>query len=417
MKTVQLEVGNIPNQVFLSIIVRAINELEQEFDKSNNSEALSALQNDDLYIDILSETEVHATYVNQRKMLDATSSIRFNNKEGYITIDGEWRIEYHEYISIDNRKEFEELQEKMLTAHIESLEQYVVTEIKQQLHHYDIATCYPYGFNRVSCINTTTSTIEEIKLSPYYNILNKSKEVTYNCIRRLQKHSLVYNKENNYCIASARDRHDLGPIYQLSSAYIRNVSDSTTWIPICFLTKSSKLPFNKFAYLKDIDNQESDNYMIIYLSAKGIFYNNNTLLATRILIDPENFRTSIKYQTDDAIFAISVSENGELSIEQTDANNNKTTKKYLIEKIVEKENMNSHPELLLFSDKISILSSGIIYDGTEFEPIITTRTKDRLAAEEKDMAFKQEHPILAFLAATWKFLVGIIIFLLFMLMI
>ena len=380
---------------------------------------LEKMRDFELCIDILSETEVNVRYIRTASSFDSEELVSFNYKDGFIFIDGNWEIVYHKYISIDDRDGIEENAGKLLSEEIKLLELFTVLEIKRLSYHYDIANCYPYGFNRISCINTTTGVIENVRLSPYYNILNDSKQANYNCIGRYQKHGIVYDKERNRCIAVAQDRHGLGPAYELSSTYMTNATEETTWIPICSLEQSTQLPFNKFVYLKDIENQEIDTNAIIYLSAKGMLYNGNAMLATLAIPDLENIgtsqRISIKYQTDDASFEISMLETGELAIEQTDADNNKTTKKYIVEKTIAKEKVSDHPELSLLSSKVSILSEGKIYDGTQFEPMLSTRTKERLLAEEQDELFKQEHPILAFVISNWKIILGVILFLLWIL--
>lgn len=349
--------------------------------------------------------------------------IRISLQYGYISIQGEWGVEFYKYVSIDDRRNYEALCEEQLNSTTHLLEMRIADEIKLLNHHYDIVKTFLYGFNKVTCINTTTGTIEDVRLSPYYNVLNKNKQATYNAIGRCQNHGIVYVEEYGYCSAKALDRHGLGAMYRLSSTYLSMLTSTgyLLWIPVCSLEQSTKLPFNKFVCLKSVKEQESDSAIVIYLSSKGILYNNNVIQSTPTFPNPIEFETSqnvaVKYQTNNTEYVVRMLETREISIEQTDTDNNKTTNIYNIEKIVERGEISNHSDLLPFSYKISILAEGQIYDGSQFEPIISTNTRNRLREEEQEKKNRQEHPILYFLISNWKIVVGVIIFLLLMLII
>ena len=419
MKNIKLEVGEISSQIFLSLVVRAINESERHF--GDNEETSEALRDDDFFIDIISAKEVNVCYMHNADALTGAVLIRISLQYGHISIQGEWGIEYHKYLSIDDRNNYEALYEELLNSTARLLETCIADEIKMLKHHYDIVKTFPYGFNKVTCINNTTGAIEDVRLSPYYNVLDKNKQAIYKTIGRCQNHGIVYVEEYGYCSAKALDRHGLGAMYRLSSTYLSMLTSTgyLLWIPVCSLEQSTKLPFNKFVCLKSVKEQGSDSAIVIYLSSKGILYNDNVIQSTPIFPNPIEFETSqnvtVKYQTNNTEYVLRVLETGEISIEQTDTDNNKTTNIYNIEKIVEREEINNHSDLLPFSDKISNLVEGQICDGSQFEPIISTNTRNRLRDEEQVKKNRQEHPILYFLIYNWKIIVGVIIFVILML--
>ena len=407
-------------QVFLSLVVAAINKVER--DMGGREDARDVFSDAEFFIDIISAKEVNVCYILNADACANAWLLRIGLQDGYISIQGEWGIEYHKYVSIDSRNELEASCEELLNSGANLLETNIANEIKLLKYHYDIVKTFPYGFNKVTCINNTTGTIEDVRLSPYYNVLNKNKQAIYNTIKRGRDHGIVNMEEYGYCSAKAMDRHGLGPMYRLSSTYLSMLTSTEylMWIPVCSLEQSTKLPFNKFVCLKSM-GQESDSAIVIYLSYKGILYNDNVIQSTPTFPNPIEFETSqnvaVKYQTNNTEYVVRMLETGEISIEQTDTDNNKTTNIYNIEKIVEKGEIINHSDLLPFFDRISILAEGQIYDGSQFEPIISTNTRNRLRDEEQEKKNRQEHPILYFLISNWKIVVGVIIFLLLMLII
>lgn len=418
MRNVHLEVGQISTPIFLSLVVRAINEVECYM--GGDEKARNLIRDDEFFIDVISAKEVNVCYIYNSDAITRAELIRIILQDEYICIQGEWGVKYHKYLSIDDRKNYEALCDEQLNSSARLLETHIADEIKMLKHHYDIVNTYPYGFNKVTCINNTTGTIEDIRLSPYYNVLNKNKQAIYNTIERGQEHGIVHVEEYGYCSAKAHDRHGLGAMYRLSSTYLSMLTSTEhlMWIPVCSLDQSTKLPFNKFVCLKS-KGQESDSAIVIYLSSKGILYNNNVIQSTPTFPNPIEFETSqnvaVKYQTNNTMYVVKMLETGEISIEQTDTDNNKTTNIYNVEEIVERGEISNHSDLQPFSYKISILTEGQIYDGSQFEPIISTNTKNRLREEEQEKKNRQEHPILYFLISNWKIVVGVIIFLLLML--
>lgn len=401
----RIEVGNISNQLFILLTLDAIHGIDWELKKKEGSRDRFGGK---MSIDIMSENEILLRYIDMKKQWDITSKISFTYKQDYIYIDGESIIEYKVYVSDDELVDkLEQNADEIVRAEVNML----VTGISQRImkimaEYQNILNVFPYMFNEVTCLNVNTNQVETICLSPHYDILTPSRKSNYDgTIRRLESRFMVFDDERNLCRAKAFNRYDLGSLYTLSATLIEEVKhtgEKTTWIPLPAIEQETNLALNKVFVLKDAENAESAN-VYMYLSTKGFFYKGEILTATLNLKD-----NLILYTGIDKSYAIGIVETGELAILCV-SGDVKTAKKYNIEAVLNRTEVNNIESLQPFANLITALTDATICDGSQFKPL--NEQKDKVGGATLGFDLGR---LFEFVSENWKIILGIIVLLLFL---
>ena len=414
MRTNQLKVGEISNKSFQLLVIDAVHKYEYSLSREDDSNYKKAIQKEDLYIDIVTETEIIVNYKYDRKSFGILKVLNIKYRDDIILINSEWNCTYYTYVPNKTSKEIENLIDEDTQTLTNDIIEIITENILDITSFIRILDLYPYGFNKVTCLNKNTGVIEDIRLTPYYTLLRDDDSVRYNTIGRLEGHFILAGSENKAVFTRAKDKHGLGSDCALGNLHLQYFlnNNETIWVSICGIEKETKIPFNRILCLKDVneDNLASTTYM--YLSTKGSFYDGKVFPTTlNIQESDNNEELSIVYKSDDSAIILRTLTTGEIEVEHIDSNENKKTKIYSIEKVIKKEDLKNSAENTSIFNKIDLLGDNNINDGTMFNPIISRTTKNKIRAKEK--AYAEEHPFITFFSKNWIKIICIIIFLYF----
>lgn len=397
----EIEVGKIEPQIFQLYCIKAL-QLAYSCPKSNGGNSIEHSRNVDIhiYIDIVNPTFIRVTLTQSFPVTDQYFIYYITYRDDFIIIQCEANYETKCYISIEERDAFINNTEQHINEQQKILTDLLLSNlsfaIKKHSEIYKIPTLFKPVFNPITCINTTSHQIENIRLTPHGSIKNINKPQLYDSIQLMErKMEFVASDKGEYCISADRDIYDNGSVYELGNTKIKRLiqtGHSETWLPLCSLIADTNIKINTPLYVKPRDSEEG---VWLYIAINGIIYGDTIIKAAMEykVIEAENGPIElIIYKDKNQEILLPLVANELLLIR-----GNELTKPIAldIERVVEVDILDSESEE--FADlraNIEKLNNSLIdryyYDGTKFEELLTytfleiKREKERKKREQEE---------------------------------
>ena len=274
-----IEVGEITPQLFQLYTVTAIQE-DSSY-KKGLPEELVKITNNDVYINIKSPTEIHVAKINFRNNCDTFIHFYIFYENGSIIIDSESSYTFHVEASDDIHNKIATNLDKLLKNNIDRLLEKFAICLKLSSEISKIPSFFKPVFNPITCFNTTSNQIENIRLTPHGSIKDINKPETYNSFKEFNRRlQLFASDEHECCLSSDKDRFDNGPFYALYNNEItRKFSNgnSETWLPLYSLIADTKIKINTPLYVKPAESTNGGAWL--YIATNGIIYGDTIIKA------------------------------------------------------------------------------------------------------------------------------------------
>ena len=261
---------------------------------------------------------------------------------------------------------------------------------------YKIPCLFTPVFNPITCFNTTSNQIENIRLTPHGSIKNINKPKTYDsfklCCRKLR---LAASDKGEYCLSKDSDIYDNGSIYELSNNKITRLLRSSvgeTWLPLCSLIADTNIKINTPLYVKANGAEEGT---WLYIATNGIIYGDTIIKAAMEykVVDAEKGPIELIIYKDENQEILLPLVTGELLLIRGDELNKPIVLD--IERVVESDILASESEE--FADlraNIEKLNNSLIdryyYDGTKFKELLTYKSLKNKREEARKKREQEE---------------------------
>lgn len=393
----EIEVGKIESKIFQLYCVLA---LQDAFSCKNNDEGRFEELSLDTYIDIVNPTQIRATLINLSKNVNEYYIYGISYQDDYIIIQCEADYEINVRIDYERLDEFEKLcdeklnQTQKLISHM--LLRCFAGVLKESSEVYKIPCLFTPVFNPITCFNTTSNQIENIRLTPHGSIKDINKPKTYDsfklCCRKLR---LAASDKGEYCLSKDSDIYDNGSIYELSNNKITRLLRSSvgeTWLPLCSLIADTNIKINTPLYVKANGAEEGT---WLYIATNGIIYGDTIIKAAMEykVVDAEKGPIELIIYKDENQEILLPLVTGELLLIRGDELNKPIVLD--IERVVESDILASESEE--FADlraNIEKLNNSLIdryyYDGTKFKELLTYKSLQNKREEERKKREQEE---------------------------
>ena len=403
----EIEVGKIEPQIFQLYCIKAI-QLGFGYRESNGGNSTEASRNVDthIYIDIVNPTGIRVTLTNSFPVTDIYYFYNITYKDDFIIIQCEADYETKGYISIEERNAYINDTEELINAQQRILTDILLSSfslfLKKHSEIHKIPIYFKPVFNPITCFNTTSNQIENIRLTPHGSIKNINKPQLYDSIQlRERKMEFVASDKGEYCISADRDIYDNGSVFELGNTKIKRLiqtGHSETWLPLCSLIADTNIKINTPLYVKPKDSEEG---VWLYIAINGIIYGDTIIKAAmeyKVIEAEKGPIELIIYKDKNQEILLPLVANELLLIR-----GNELTKPIAldIERVVEVDILDSDSEEFAnLKANIEKLNNSLIdrnyYDGTKFEELLTyqflqiKREEERKAKREAEMAERRQ---------------------------
>lgn len=393
----ELEVGKITPQIFQLYCVTAIQEAFNYQEKGKEQfENLSM----DTYIDIANQTEIHIALLGFSKNIDKFIAYRIYYEDESIIIDSESGYEITCEVDTEALENIgNEIEESTNGIHKiinKMLLRGFAISLKLSNEISKIPSYYTPVFNPVTCFNTTSNQIENIRLTPHGTIKNINKPKTYDSFKlRSRKQRIFASDEGEYCISGEQDSYDNGALYELhNNKIIRRLrgTHSATWLQLCSLIADTNIRINTPLYVKA---KESEECAWLYIATNGIIYGDTIIKAGmeyKVIEAEKGPIELISYKDENQELLLPLVANELLLIKGNELTNPIVLD---IERVVEEDIFASESEEFAnLKANIDKLNNSLIernyYDGTKFEELLTYKFLEMKLEEERKRREQEE---------------------------
>ena len=390
----EIEVGKIEPQIFQLYCIKAL-QRAYSCHKSNEGYSIEHSRNVDthIYIDIVNPTGIRVTLTESFPVTDMYFVYNITYRDDFIIIQCKADYVTKCYISIEERNAYINDTEQHINEQQQNLTDILLRSfsfaIKKHSEIYKIPIHFKPVFNPITCINTTSHQIENIRLTPHGSIKNINKPSLYDGTKLFErKMEFVASDKGEYCISADRDIYDNGSVYELGNTKIKRLiqsGHSETWLPLCSLIADTNIKINTPLYVKPKDSEKG---VWLYIAINGIIYDNTIIKAGMEyhVIETENGpQELIIYKDNNQEISLPLVTN-ELMLTIKDSELAKPVV-LDIERVVKPDIFASDTEeFVSLKANIEKLNNSLIdrnyYDGTKFEELLTYRSW-RIKREEE----------------------------------
>lgn len=372
-----IEVGEITPQLFQLYTVTAIQE-DSSY-KKGLPEELVKITNNDVYINIKSPTEIHVAKINFDNRCDTFIHFYIFYENGTIIIDCESSYTFHVEASDNLHDKIATTLDKLQQKHIDRLLEKIAICLKSSSEISKIPSFFKPVFNPITCFNTTSNQIENIRLTPHGSIKDINKPETYNSFKEFNRRLLLFaSDEYECCLSSDKDRFDNGPFYTLCNNEItRKFSNgnSETWLPLYSLIADTKIKINTPLYVKPAESTNGGAWL--YIATNGIIYGDTIIKAGMQykVIETENGQVEfITYKDENHEISLPLIANELILIR---GNEHHKPIRLDVERVVEKDIFTS------CSDTERVVEEDIFTPDSDVEQVIE---EDVFASDSEDLA-------------------------------
>ena len=393
----EIEVGKIESKIFQLYCVLA---LQDAFSCHKNDEGRFEELSIDTYIDIVNPTQIRATLIKLSKNINEYYIYGISYQDDYIIIQCEADYEINVRIDYERLDEFEKMCDEGINKFQKLISnmllRYFAGVLKESSEVYKIPCLFTPVFNPITCFNTTSNQIENIRLTPHGSIKDINKPKTYDsfklCCRKLR---LAASDKGEYCLSRDSDIYDNGSIYELSNNKITRLLRSSvteTWLPLCSLIADTNIKINTPLYVKANGAEEGT---WLYIATNGIIYGDTIIKAGmeyKVIEAEKGPIELILYKDENQELLLPLVANELLLIR----GNELTAPIVLdIERVVEDDIFVSESEEFAnLKANIDKLNDSLIdrnyYDGTKFEELLTYKFLEMKLEEERKRREQEE---------------------------